>query len=313
VRRAGIATAVFALTVATLGGCGDGSAAPSARASASASSTSGTSGTSGTSTAADTARSLADLERRFHARVGLYLLDTGTGRSVAYRSESRFAHCSTVKALAAGALLRRESDAQLDQVVSYTTSQLVDYSPITSPHAGHGMTLRALIAAALEYSDNTAENLMVGRLGGPAGLQKAVRLLNDTTTNVNRTEPSLNEAIPGDTRDTSTALALGTDLRSLLLGNALPAERRALLTGWMTHNTTGGPYIRAAVPKSWKVADKTGSGDYGTRNDIAIAWPPRAAAPVVISVLTDRGTPDAHSDDALIAQAVTIGLTALHR
>ncbi|MEW1866174.1 class A beta-lactamase [Streptomyces sp. NPDC088194] len=316
-RAAGVLAAVAALLAGCGGGSGDGTpraahAAPSGAATSSA--TPSATPSAGDAQDAGARRSFAELERRFHAHLGLYALDTGSGRSVAYQADRRFAHCSTIKVLAAGTLLKRAGDAELDRVVTYPSSALVPYSPITSKHAGQGkgMTLRAIMAAALRYSDNTAENLMLDRLGGPAGLQEAVRAMGDAVTHVDRPEPALNDAVPGDTRDTSTARALGTDLRSLLLGGALPTGRRALLTDLMVRNTTGGPYVRAGAPSGWKVADKTGSGDYGTRNDIAVLWPPHGA-PVVISVLTDRGTPDAESADPLIANATTAALTALGR
>jgi beta-lactamase family protein len=140
----------------------------------------------------------------------------------------------------------------------------------------------------------------------------ALRRLGDNTTDVDRDEPDLNNATPGDTRGTSTARALTADLRDLLLGDVLPASRRQLLTGWMLANPTGGPYIRAGVPQRWKVADKTGNGDWGTRNDIAVAWPP-SGAPVVITVLSSRGSANAASQDDLLADATKAAVTTLGR
>ncbi|MDH6130335.1 class A beta-lactamase [Kitasatospora sp. GP82] len=261
-----------------------------------------------TATAAD---AFSRLEQRFGARLGVYALDTGTGREVTYRADERFAFASTVKALAVGAVLRHASDAELDKVVTYRQEDLLQWAPITSQHVATGMRVRDLAAAAIEYSDNTAANLVAAELGGPAGVQQALRDLSDPTTNVNRTEPTLNEATPGDPRDTSTPRVLATDLRRFVLGDALPGDRRQLLTDWLLGNTTGGPYIRAGVPAGWKVGDKTGNAAYGTRNDIAIAWPNGGRGPVVIAILTDRGKPNAPSDDALIAQATKAGLDAL--
>ena len=254
---------------------------------------------------------LAPIEHRHHARLGVYAVDTGTGRTVAYRADERFAYASTFKALAAGILLDRATDAQLDHVVHYRESDLLEYAPITSEHVRTGMRLRDLIAAALRYSDNTAANLVMERIGGPHAVQAGLRRLGDTTTHVDRTEPSLNEATPGDIRDTSTPRVLATDLRRFVLGDVLPQSRRELLTGWLVTNTTGGPYIRAGVPSGWKVGDKTGNGGYGTRNDIAIAWPPGGGAPVDLAIQSDRGVKDAPSDDALIADATKAALAAL--
>ena len=285
--------ALLALVPALLAGCaGNGDALPARTA------------------ATPSQARLAQVESRYHARLGVYALDSGSGRTVTYRADERFAYCSTSKALTAGLLLRRTTDARLDRVVPYAASDLVDHSPITSPHAGTGMTLRALMDAALRYSDNTAANLLMGKLGGPGGFQAALRGLGDTTTHADRTEPTLNDATPGDIRDTSTPRALDADLRGLVLGNVLPEIRRRLLTGWLLRNTTGGPYIRAGVPSGWKVADRTGAGGYGTRNDIAVVWPP-GGAPIVIVVLSDRHSANAPSDDALIADATKATLAAL--
>lgn len=255
-------------------------------------------------------QALAQVERHFHARLGVYAIDTGTGRTVTYRADERFAYASTAKALYSGILLKRSTDAQLDEVVHYRAADILDYAPITKEHVRTGMKLRDVIAAALRYSDNTAANLMLDRLGGPRQVQVALRGLGDRTTHTDRTEPSLNTAIPGDVRDTSTPRALGTDLRSFVLGDTLPPSRRALLTNWLVTNTTGDPYIRAGVPSGWKVGDKTGNGSYGTRNDIAVAWPP-AGSPITIAIQSSRSTKNATSDDALIADATKAALAAL--
>jgi beta-lactamase class A len=215
------------LRASTTDGSAAASSASTSRSAASATPTGSTSST--TSPTSTTNAAFAALETEFHARLGLYAIDTGTGRSVAYRADRRFAFCSTVKAFAASVLLQRDTDQQLDQVITYRKSDLVDYSPVTSLHVATGMTLSAIMAAALTVSDNTALNLMLNQIGGPSVLQAALRTLGDTTTNVDRTEPTINSATPGDPRDTSTAQALATDLRTFVLGDALSTSRRAQL------------------------------------------------------------------------------------
>ncbi len=257
-----------------------------------------------------TAQAFAGLEQRYHARLGVYVVDPATGRVVAYRSGERFAYASTAKVLTTTVLLKRVTDAELDQVVHYSRSDVLEWAPITKKHVRTGMKVRDLMSAALRYSDNTAENLLLERIGGPRGLQAALPALGDTTTHADRTEPSLNEAARGDIRDTSTPRVLGADLRSIVLGDVLPPNRRSMLTKWLVTNTTGGPYIRAGVPSGWKVGDKTGNADWGTRNDIAIAWPP-GRSPIGITVLSDRKSQNASSDDALIADATKVALTGL--
>ena len=176
------------------------------------------------------------------------------------------------------------------------------YSPITERRLGTSMTLAALASAAVRYSDNTAANLLLDRLGGPKGLDAILEELGDDVTRMERREPELNEWAPGATRDTSTPRALARDLRAFVLGDVLEAPERRQLTRWLRTNTTGDALIRAGVPDGWTVGDKTGTGStYGTRNDIAVLWPPERA-PIVIAIMTNRHEPDAEHDDRLLAR-----------
>ncbi|WP_422740736.1 class A beta-lactamase [Micromonospora sp. WMMD729] len=262
------------------------------------------------STAAAAYPDLRRLEERFDVRLGVYAIDTGSGRTVRYRAGERFAYASTFKALAAAEVLDESTDAELDRVVRYSADDLVTYSPITEQHVAEGMTLRAIADAAVRYSDNTAGNLLLRQLGGPQKFEKELRGVGDKVTDPARYETGLNEARPGDRRDTSTAAALAEDLRAYAVGDALEPADRDVLNGWLKGNTTGGALIRAGVPEGWVVGDKTGAGGYGTRNDIAVIWPPNRA-PIVLAVLSSRDRKDADYDDALIAQAAQVAISAL--
>jgi len=255
-------------------------------------------------------QTFVQLEKKFDARLGVYAIDTSTGRTVAYRPDERFAFASTYKALAAGAVLQQNSIDELNKVITYTKEDLVTYSPITEKYVDTGMTLREICDAAIRYSDNTAGNLLFKKLGGPDGFEKALRQIGDSVTKSDRFETDLNEAIPGDIRDTSTPRALATSLKAFTVGDVLPVDKRKILTDWMRGNTTGDKLIRAGVPKGWEVGDKTGAGSYGTRNDIAIVWPPNRA-PIVIAIMSSRDTKDATYNDALIAEATKEALNTL--
>ncbi|MGV9655004.1 class A beta-lactamase [Streptomyces sp. NPDC003554] len=255
-------------------------------------------------------RSFQGLEREYGARLGVWALDTGSGQNVSWRSGERFAYASTYKALAAGAVLRQESADQLDQVVTYSKDDLVNYSPVTSEHVDTGMTVRELCDAAVCYSDNTAGNLPLRQLGGPAGLDRELARLGNHTTHVNRYEPELNAAVPGDVRDTTSPRALGNDLEKYAVDDVLPESRREVLNQWLRENTTGGSLIRAGVPENWTVGDKSGAGDYGTRNDVAVVWRPDRA-PLVLVVMSSRQTQDASYDDALVAKAARVAVESL--
>lgn len=243
---------------------------------------------------------LARLEQKFAARIGVYA--TGTSGTVVHRADERFAFCSTFKGLAAAAVLHRNPLSHLDTIIPYTRDDLLKSSVITESHVDTGMTVGQLCDAAVRYSDGTAGNLLLRDLGGPAELTAYTRGLGDTVTRMDRIEPDIVEATPGDPRDTSTPRALGTDYQTIVLGDALPTDKRAVLRDLLERNTTGANRIRAALPAGWTMANKTGTGDYGTANDIAILFPPDAD-PILLAIMSSKDTADAEYDEALIAEA----------
>jgi beta-lactamase class A len=249
---------------------------------------------------------LARLESESGGRLGVEATDIASGKAVSYRANERFAMCSTFKFLAVAAILARvdQGAESLDRHVTYTKADLLNYAPITSRHVSAGfMTLAALCEAAIEYSDNTAANLLLAQLGGPSGVTKYARTLGDRFTALNRTEPTLNTAIPGDLRDTTTPAAMSADMHRVLLGSALSAPSRRMLAAWLVRCQTGSTCLRAGLPSSWTVGDKTGlggrtnaAGASDTRNDIAIAWRPTGTPMIVAVYLTECTLPQARRD-----------------
>ncbi|MBF6059881.1 class A beta-lactamase [Nocardia terpenica] len=259
----------------------------------------------------DPVASLAELERRYGARLGVFAVATGTGATLAYRADDRFAMCSTFKALAAAAVLSRNPLSHLDTRVTFTRDEIRSISPVTERHVDTGMTIGQLCDAAIRYSDGTAGNLLLDDIGGPAALTTYLRTLGDPWSRMDNYEPELNRDAPGDERDTSTPRALATDYRTLVLGTALSPEKRGLLTDWLLRSTTGTGRICGAVPGSWPVAHKTGTGDYGRANDVAIIYPP-STPPLVLAIMSDISNDyNAQPSDQLIAEAATRTLTTL--
>ena len=302
--RTALGTAVLAITV--LASCGEGSAPTTKQASP----------VSDTRTSAapapsqdEVSKRLAELEKAHGARIGAYAVDTGTGRFLSYRGEERFPFASTGKAMTCGAVLKkaRTSDPGLmDRVIRYGKGDLVEHSPVTEKHVGTGMTVAELCEAAITVSDNTAENLVLEQTGGPKGLTAFLRSVGDPVSRSDRTEPSLNDWRPGELRDTTTPRPWAQDLRALSLGGALAPADSERLNGWLKASTTGDARIRAGLPKSWTVGDKTGSaGVYGNTNDIAVAWPP-AGGPVVITVLLTKPDAAAEPDEKAVAETARI-------
>lgn len=253
------------------------------------------------------AQKLAALEQRSGGRLGVALIDTADGSQILYRGDERFAMCSTSKVMAAAAVLK-QSESQhdlLNQRIEIKKGDLTNYNPIAEKHVGGMMSLSELSAAALQYSDNVAMNKLIAQLGGPQGVTAFARKIGDETFRLDRTEPTLNTAIPGDPRDTTSPRAMAQTLRNLTLGKALGDAQRAQLVTWMKGNTTGAASIQAGLPASWVVGDKTGSGDYGTTNDIAVIWP-KDRAPLVLVTYFTQPQPEAESRRDVLASAAKI-------
>lgn len=250
---------------------------------------------------------LATLEKNSQGRLGVALINTENNSQITYRGNERFAMASTSKVMAVAALLK-ESEKQanlLDKNITIKKTDLVTYSPMTEKHLTTGMTLAQLSAATLQYSDNTAMNKILAYLGGPTKVTQFARSINDMTYRLDRTEPELNTAIHGDPRDTTSPLAMAKSLQALTLGDALAQHQRQQLVTWLKGNTTGNQSIKAGLPKTWQIGDKTGSGDYGTTNDIAIIWPENHA-PLILVVYFTQQEQNAKSRKDIIVKATEI-------
>jgi beta-lactamase class A len=256
------------------------------------------------------AAGIVEIERDLQGRIGVAVLDTANNRSIAYHATDRFPMCSTFKFLAAAAVLQRvdKKEEQLNRKISYGRSDLLDWAPVTKEHVAEGeMTVGALCAAAIDYSDNTAANLLLQTIGGPHGLTEFVRSLGDPNTRLDRNEPTLNTAIKDDERDTTSPAAMLNDLKSLLLGDTLSAASRQQLEAWLVKNTTGDKRLRAGLPATWQVGDKTGTGENGARGDIAIVRPPNRA-PILVAVYTaESAAPNEKINEAFAAIGRVVG------
>jgi beta-lactamase class A len=250
----------------------------------------------------------ADLEKEHGGRLGVCVLDVATGRRLEHRADERFAMCSTFKVLAAALVLTRvdRGEESLDRRVVYSKERVVTYSPETEKHAGEeGMTLGDICKAGLTLSDNTAANLILESFGGPTELTRFARSIGDGVTRLDRIETALNEATPGDPRDTTSPAAMAEDVRKILLGDVLSASSREQLTSWMVANKTGDKRLRAGAPKDSRVGDKTGSGGNAETNDIAVIWPP-GRGPIVVTAYFAESTASDEARNAVLAEVARL-------
>ncbi len=238
------------------------------------------------------------------SRIGVAALDTGTGRTLSYRADERFLMCSTFKLALAAAILRRveRGEDKLDRMVHYAKSDLLPVSYVTEPNVVRGLSVEALCAAIIHVSDNTAANLLLRSMGGPAALTAFLRETGDVTTRQDRTEPGLN--LRDSDKDTTTPRAMMATMRNLLLGNVLMPASRERLIGWMEEVTTGSGLLRAGFPVAWRIGDKTGRGQGGEINDLAIVRPP-GRAPILVCAYTRN------ADDKTLAEIGRMARAAL--
>jgi beta-lactamase class A len=255
---------------------------------------------------------IAKIEAESGGRLGVAVLDTGSGALAGHRIDERFPMCSTFKTLVAAAILARVGTGkeQLARRIAVEQKDILSYAPITKQHVGKDMTVAELCEAAVTLSDNTAANLLLASLGGPSAITAYARSLGDEITRLDRIEPELNEATPGDPRDTTTPAAMAKNLKLLATGTALSAASRDQLVAWLVGCKTGDAKLRAGLPKSWRVGDKTGSGDHGSSNDAAVIWPDGKPPVIVTSYLTETAAPDdkRNATHAAVGRAVAAAL-----
>lgn len=250
------------------------------------------------------AAAFAALETQSGGSLGVAMFDTCTGARLSFNGDRRFPLCSTVKLLIAGAVLARidRGADRLDRRIQFTDADLLAYAPVTRGRVGgNGMSLEELCEAAVTVSDNTAANLLLDMIGGPSGLTAFARSIGDDVTRLDRAEPDLNEALPGDPRDTTSPAMMLANLHALVLGSSLAPTSQAKLATWLAGNTTGDARLRAGLPKTWRVGDKTGTGGYGTTNDVGIFWPPERAPVLVAAYLTGSPASPAARDAKIAA------------
>ncbi len=254
----------------------------------------------------------AELETKSGGRLGVAVLDTATGERAGYRENERFPMCSTFKLLLTAATLHRADTGEdtLEREIHIPAKPLLAHSPLTETHSGGTMPLRALCMAAMTESDNTASNLLLEAMGGPAAYTRYARSLGDDVTRLDRNEPTLNTSIAGDPRDTTSPNAAVHTLRQLVVENALKQTSRDQLVQWMIECKTGLDRLRAGLPHAWRAGDKTGSNGEHTSNDVSVVWPTGRPPVFIAAYLTQCPGPEAKRG-AVLAEVGRITASAL--
>lgn len=245
---------------------------------------------------------VAQIEERLGARVGLSLVETGSEWSWTHRKDERFLMNSTVKTPICAAVLARHDagELSLSETLRVNQQDILSYAPVTEKKVGAELTLADLCRAALDMSDNTATNMLIHRLGGPQAVTEYLRNIGDETSRLDRREPELNTFAPDDLRDTTTPAAMTETLRRLLLGDALSPAARTQLAEWMSTGGVTGNLLRADAPDGWQVFDKSGAGSH-TRNIIAVIIP-EGSAPWIVTIFISDAEADFTTRNAALQE-----------
>ncbi|GHA78906.1 beta-lactamase [Formosimonas limnophila] len=247
-------------------------------------------------------RAIKQEELKHNARIGVVVLNHERQTLIDYKGNERFPMNSTFKAFLCAAVLKKvdEHSLSLNEAIKFDKRNLITYSPVVETILSGTTNPSELCNATLTYSDNTAANLLLSSIGGPLEFNRFMRSINDQTTRLDRKEPELNEATPGDLRDTTTPLAAAKSLHSILLSDALQPLSKTQLTQWMMQNKVADALLRKALPENWKIADRTGAGGHGSRSIIAAVYPPDQK-PMIIAIYITQTSANTQETNDIIA------------
>ncbi len=247
-------------------------------------------------------------EQQLGAKVGVSVLNANGDSLYGYNSDQRFPLMSTFKTLACAKLLHDNqiTKGMMDKTYPVTAEAILDYAPVFKDKVGTEVSLKDACFATMTTSDNSAANFVLAHIGGAEGVTKFLIDNGDNVTRLDRIEPLLNEATPGDKRDTTTPYAMNETITKLVLGDALNPASKAQLTEWMKANKVSNGLFRSVLPQGWVIADRSGAGGYGSRGITAVVWNEQKQ-PLVISVYltgTEASIPERDKEIAKIGNAI---------
>jgi len=253
-------------------------------------------------------KKITEQERQLGARIGVSIYDIAANDLWSYNGNDRFPLMSTFKVLACAKLLVdvEKGLQSFDTSTVITTNSLINWSPITKNLVGKKMTLKQACSAAMIMSDNTATNIVLTGIKGPKALTQFMRSIGDDITRLDRIEPDLNEALDGDKRDTTTPNAMVKSLHTILFGDVLSEPSKTQLKQWMIDNKVTGSLLRSVLPKQWSIADRSGSGGFGSRGITAVVWSDKRT-PIILSIYltqTDASFVDRNKAIAAIGKEI---------
>lgn len=287
---------------------------------------------------------IARIAKAAEGTVGVSLLHLESGESVSFNGEQRFPLASTYKIpIAAYALhLVETGKLGLSMMIELEASERVVSSVINTafPHPGVALSLGNLLEVMLTESDNTATDLVLARVGGPAQVTAWLRdneihelRVDRSTAELLRDYAGVGPPEPGesysdqferlvsdgrldvfsqdgssdsyirfvrDPRDQGTPDEMTGLLGMLWRRELLTDQSVNWLEGAMRRCRTGTERIPARLPLGTEVAHKSGTIT-GTVNDVGLIKLPSGKGHVLLSIYIKHGTDSRASLESAIA------------
>jgi beta-lactamase class A len=253
------------------------------------------------------------------ATVGYSALHVESGRTVSSLGDQPFPMGSVYKFAIAIETLRQVDDGNLDlaREVRVTPEQFAPgWSPLRDEAAGKPVTLTLanLVERMVRDSDNTACDVILGIIGGPAAVTRRMHELELPAIRIDRTETQIGADLDApdgvasywtDRRDTATPDALVELFRKFhARETGLSRSSHRLLLRHLTDTVTGPRRIKSALPEGALLAHKTGSMP-GVANDAGVITSPDGKDHIVIAIFTKgrKTSTTEEIDDAIAAVA----------
>jgi beta-lactamase class A len=277
-------------------------------------------------------RSLGD---NFNGDVGIAVRDVETGFAATFDGDTFFPQQSVSKFWVALTALDAadRGELDLDQRVTLTRSDLTLFHQPIAQQIGSGSystTLNALIFRAMTQSDNTCNDFVLRRAGGPEAVRAFLRRRNIEGIRFGPGERLMQSALAGmswrpeysvgrafytaranvpepvrraaferyvaDPVDGATPRGIVGALSRLQRGELLTPHSTRRLLSIMSQTRTGRQRLTGGVPAGWRIAHKTGTGQvYGSTqtgyNDIGIVTAPDGSSYAVAVMIRRTAAP----------------------
>jgi len=304
---------------------------------------------------AELTTSLRALWSSFPGKAGIAVMKGDGSWMVSYRGDEPMPQQSVSKLWVSIAVMDAVDKGRLrleDKVTLRRSDMTLFHQPIASligPN-GYTTTIGALLQRAMTQSDNTANDFLMRRVGGPTAIRDLIaskrlgairfgpgeRHFQAATAGLTwRPEYSSGWAFQNaraslplsvrksamdkyvaDPMDGATPAAIARSLARLKRGELLSAQSTRYLLNVMEHTATGRARLKAGVPAGWKLAHKTGTGqDLQSRtagfNDVGIMTAPDGTSYTVAVMIADTKAPISYRQRLIQQVAATV--VASHR